>query len=84
MKISEIVDLITVGNYIKTIRETSLVDNTKSKELSYLSSFIDKKIIDVITSPDFKSSLSNDYDEESKQAVMGAVLNNVKSSLRNK
>ena len=84
MKLSEIVDLINVANYIKTIRETSLVDNAKSKELSYLSGFLDKKILDVITSPEFKSSLSNNYEEESKQAVMGAALNNVKSSLRNK
>lgn len=82
MDLDELINLITVRQYVVNSTANPTLDRETVGYMSKLLLMIDKKIIDVLKSPNFKKYV----DYENIQSVIKEVakLNDIKSGIRNK
>ncbi len=80
MEMKEIIDLISIRNYIQaTINGSNSIDRKTVSELSGILILADKKILDIILDKEFKSYIKF---ENVTQAIKSVVkLNNIKSGM---
>ena len=83
MNYQEILNLISIRNYIANIiNNSNIIDRATVSELNGTLILIDKKIIEMLKSQEFKSYIG--YQEVRQAIEEVAKLNNIKSGLNKK
>jgi hypothetical protein len=80
MNLKEINELINVRNYIATAANSSYNDRHTCSMLNGMLILVDKKIIDLLQSEDFKEYI--EYKDVRKAIEDAAKHNNIKSGLK--
>ena len=82
MDLKELTDLIAVRRYVVNSTALPVISRQTVNELNGVLLLLDKKIIDIITGPDFKEYIGYKNVEEAKQAA--AKITNIYSGIENK
>ncbi len=70
MKLSEIVNLIKIKEYVSDAVGLFSIEKQTIRELNDTLILIDKKIIELVTSKEFKEYIDYDHVKEAKQEVL--------------
>jgi hypothetical protein len=79
MDFTEINNLINIRNYITTIINSPNIDRPTVSELSGILLLSDKKIVDILKSPEFKEYIG--YKDVKKTIEDVVRLNNIRSGI---
>ena len=80
MDLTELVNLVTIRQYVVNSREFPSVDTVTSNYLSGALIMIDKKIISLLQGPEFKEYINH---KDVRQAIDEVIkLNNIKSGMK--
>lgn len=79
MDLKELVDLITVRNYVASVINNSSFDRSIVNDLSGMTILLDKKIVATLRTSEFKEYINF---QDVKKAISEAInLNNIKSGI---
>lgn len=80
MNLKELVDLISIRQYVRYALEFPTIDKSTVSEMNGTLILIDKKIIEILKSSDFKEYI--DYKDVSKAIQDVASITNIRSGLK--
>ena len=80
MDFKELTDLINIREYVVNSMNLPSIDRATVNDLSGIYLLLDKKIINILLSPEFKDYISFKDAQQAKQQV--ANMNNIRSGIK--
>jgi hypothetical protein len=82
MELKDLADLVAIRQYVRNSIEFHTIDKSTVSELNGILIMLDKKIIEILRSSDFKKFI--DYKSVDKVIQEAANISNIKSGLHKK